>query len=319
MSPEISHTKLFANRLQAEYDELCKKAVPYKGTVFLNSKQENHFKRLLKSAGVQKTVLGYVTNGTKHALKGFMVRCDYWDREQCKALKICFNDLVKLKTELERAHFFFEKLPYFKDWKLFLKQRAEEIHLNEFLIEEEYWSLRFSKDVNNVPADELPYLTLLKLRLEASNNLSNDNFVRYCELYKVKIEHEYGLVHQLFFDFEDRKRSIRMFKSKTQVKSLIRSYCRYYNKRFEKAIEESEVFAKRELNNLIYAQKTIQKKIQREFIGKLKRSVLLSYYQDCKSIRDTMTLTGYSKSDIGRVFKEFKDQGVPKLQTKIQL
>ena len=96
MSKEVKHTKLFANRLQAEYDELCKKAVPYKGTDLLTRNQDIHFKKLLNSTRNQKAVLGYITKGTKHAIKGFMVRCDYWDEKQCKALGINLNDLVRL-------------------------------------------------------------------------------------------------------------------------------------------------------------------------------------------------------------------------------
>ena len=319
MSKEVKHTKLFAKRLQAEYDELCKKAVPYKGTALLTQNQDIHLNRLLKSARIQKAILSCITKGTKHALKGFMVRCDYWNEKQCNALNISLNDLVRLKTELIRAKQFFNSLDYFKDWKSHTEQRAEEIHLKEFYTEEEYWSTRILVGEDTVPADQLPYLTRMRLKVEASNSLCNENLARYNELYNVKEDPKYTLIHQLFFDGEYERQTVRMFKSKTQINKLIRNYCNYYNQRFEAEIKESEQFAKQEYDNDRYAEQTKVERQERKAVKAIERDLVKSYYQENSSVRDTSKQTGVSSSKVGRMYKEFNDQGVPKIPPKVEL
>lgn len=318
MSEELKHTKCFASQLHAKYDQLCKEAVPFDGAALLTHNQEIYFKRLLKSARIQVAVLGYLTKGTKHALKGFMVRCGYWDPEQCKTLKISFNDLVRLNTELIRAKEFFEQLDYFKDWEFHIQRRAEEIHFKELLIEEEYWSIRIFTDENKVPADELPYLTRMRLKVEASNHLSLDNLDRYNELNTVKVDPEYKLIHQMFFDYEVEKKTVRMFKSKTQVKNLIGSYCKYYNERFamqifteqrlRKNANESVKYNDRKSNLLVPAA-------DKELIYQK----LIQLRKEGVSSRKAEQYVPYKKTKIAQIYKEIDELTVREILPKVKL
>ena len=318
MSKGVKHIKLFAKRLQAEYEELCKKAVPYKGTALLTRNQEIHFKQLLKSARNQKALLGYITKGTKHALKGFMARCDYWDIDQCKTLRISLNDLIRLKTELIRAKQFFDSLDYFNDWKSHIEQRAEEIHLEEFYTEEEYWSTRILVDEDTVPANELPYLTRMRLKVEVSNKLSKDNLARYDELYGVKEDPEYLLIHQLFFDWESERQTVRMFKSKTQVNKLIRSYCNYYNQRFAAEILEEQRLRKNTNERIKYNGKTPDS-LTDEAKKELIYQKLIQLRKEGVSARKAEQFVPYKKTKIAQIYKEIDELTVREILPKVEL
>lgn len=318
MSKEVKYTKLFAIDLKADYAELCKKAVPYRGTALLSPKQEIHFKVLLKSARMQRAVLGYINKGTKHALKAFMARCDYWDTDQCKALRISFNDLVKLKTELVKADEFFKELDYFNDWKSLIQQRAEEIHLEEFLVEEEYWSTRIFVDENKAPADELPYLTRMRLKIEASNNLSIDNLKRYEELYRVNEDSEYTLIHQMFFNWEDEKETVRMFKSKTQVNKLISNYCNYYNQRFEAEILEEQRLRKNANESARYNERKPNPLID-EAEKELIFQKLIQLRKEGVSARKAEQFVPYKKTKIAQIYKEIDKLTVREILPKVEL